>query len=29
MNDTFVNVNHGKFEGAVNNLLETTQESHK
>ena len=27
MNDTYAGVNHATFEGAVNNLLETTQES--
>ena len=29
MNDTYVGVNHGTIEVAVNNLLGTTQESHK
>ena len=29
MNDTYVGVNHGTLEGAVNNLLRTTHESHK
>ena len=29
INDTYVGVNHGTLEAAVNNLLGTTQESHK
>lgn len=29
MNDIYVGVNHGIFEIAINNLLETTQESQK
>ena len=29
MNDTYAGVNHATFEGAVNNLLETTPESHE
>ena len=29
INDTYVGLNHGTFEGAVNNLLGTTLEGHR